>query len=81
MSTASLDLTALHVMPADIARAGNAQASGERLIASAARVWHWASEVAGALSRDSRHALILQTAATRPTLAAAMRRAGNGNWA
>lgn len=79
MSTTSLNLP-LHVMPSDVACANSAQACGARLISAGSAVWRFLSAIGEARGRQTIKELIKNTEITRPELAAALRRANNGNW-
>ncbi|MBT9458054.1 MAG: hypothetical protein IV097_15655 [Burkholderiaceae bacterium] len=70
----------VHVMPSDSARLGAVQATAENLVAFGFKVWEFLNQAGKASSRESVRSLVRDTAATRPQLADAMRRAGHGNW-
>jgi hypothetical protein len=79
MSTTRLNLP-LHVMPVDAVRVDAVQASGERLISASSRLWQFLCAIGAARGRATVRELARSTAATRPELSAALRRAANGNW-
>jgi len=70
----------VHVMPSDTDRLSAVQATAEHLVAFGFKVWEFLNQAGVASSRESMRSLVSDTAATRPQLADAMRRAGHGNW-